>query len=236
MKPHAIALACLTLAATACETIDSGDLLTSGMAMNLTATTEGDGETEVSAVIRAGGLRSNTFVDLLGDDELNVTSGELASEMTKRQLGNLISYGADLPVDAAGTEFVVSLDRTVDAGAPSSTVTLPEPFAFGSTGDAFDADTNLAFDWTPANSTDEMEVLVDGDCIVLWAKELDGDPGAFEIPGDEINLIGDEPGTSCSVDITLRRVNGGSVDSAFEEGVAQGVQRRSFSATFSASE
>lgn len=236
MKPHVFLVASLALATTACETIDSGDLLTGGMSANITATADGSGSTDISTVLRAGGLRSNTFVDLQGDDLLSVTAGEQSADLSKQQLGNLISYTATLPVDAADTEFVVSLQRSVDDGAPSSTARLPEPFDFGETGDTFDASSNLAFDWTPSGTDDEMEVLVDGDCIIPWSRELDGDPGSFEIPGDEIESVSDEPGTSCSVDVTLRRVRGGSVDPAFEEGVAQGVQERTFQASFSQGE
>ena len=127
----------------------------------------------------------------------------------------------------------VALLRTVDQGAPASTFTLPAPFAFDTSGDAISPTQNLAFTWSPANTNDDMEVVIDGDCILPWSKELDGDPGSFEIPGEEIEPVG-EQGESCSVEVKLRRVRGGQLDAAFEEGgLVQGRQLRTFEATWS---
>lgn len=233
MKPHVLALAALTLATSACEDISSSDLLTSGMSAVVYGTADGSGETEVLVELRAGGRLSNTMVDLQGDDTLTAAAGEDSVSLSKQTLGNYHNYVGTLPVEAAGTEITVSLDRTVDAGAPSSVLTLPDPFEFGTTGDALGPAQDLQFDWTPAEGSDEMEVLVNGDCIVLWAKELDGDPGAFSIPGDEITVVGDEGGETCPITVTLRRARGGQLDAAFEEGgIVQGRQSRSFDASF----
>jgi len=233
MKPHILALAALTLGTAACEDISSSDLLTSGMSAVINGTTEGDGATRVAVELRAGGRLSNTMVDLQGDDQLTASAGDESVVLSKQSLGNYHNYVGELPVDSAGTEFVVSLERTVDAGAPASTFTLPEPFAFGSTGSDLGPNQNLQFDWTPSGEGDEMEVVVDGDCIVLWSKELDGDPGAYEIPGDDIDVLGDEGGETCDVTVTLRRVRGGQLDSGYGEGgLVQGRQVRSFEATF----
>ena len=210
MKPHVLTLAALTLAATACETIDSGDLLTGGMSAVITGEADGTGSTQISAVLRAGGMQSNTFVDLQGDDVLSASVGEESVELSKQQLLDLRSYVGTLPVDTADTEFTVTFERTVDAGAPASTFTLPDAFELGTTGDALSPTQNLAFDWTPANTSDEMEVFVDGDCILGWAKELDGDPGSYEIPGDDIELMVSRQGKPIvmSLSLAVRHVRG----------------------------
>jgi hypothetical protein len=215
----------LALSGTACTDIGSGSLLTSGMSAAIVGEADGSGSTEVSVVLKAGGVVSNTFVDLEGDDELTVSAGELTETCTARTLGVLHSYVATLPVDAEGTEFTVALTRTVDDGAPNSTFTLPAPIEDADFGTTLSSTQDLTLNWSPVTGTDEMEVIATGECIVAYGKELDGDPGSTVIPFDDVDVLGDEPGVSCQIDVTLRRVRGGQVDPAFGEGgIAQGRQ------------
>lgn len=230
-------LVALAALGTACEDIDSADLLTGGMSAVISGEADGSGETEVVAVLRAGGLTSNTLVDLTGDDELTATTGEQTLELQKRSLGVLHSYAATFDVDAVDTEFVVALNRSVDAGAPNSVFQLPEPFSIDSSSEAVTPTTTLDLTWSPSGTDREMELVVDGDCITVWAKEMDGDPGSYSVPGEELNVIGDEPGVSCELTATLRRVRGGEGDSAFGEGsLVQGAQIRRATANFAVGE
>lgn len=232
-----LALVALVLSMTACEDIESSDLLTGGMSAVISGEADGSGETEVVVVLRAGGFNSNTLVDLTGDDELVATVGETSQTLNKRSLGVLHSYASTFDVDAADTEFAIALNRTIDAGAPRSTFQLPEAFSIDTNDDALTPTNTMNLTWSPSGTDQQMELVVDGDCITAWATVLDGDPGSYDIPGDEIDVIGDEPGRSCNIKATLRRVRGGQGDPAFDEGVrVQGAQVRSATATFSAGE
>lgn len=229
-----VAIAALALAGSACTDISSDSLLTSGMSAVITGETEGEGETEVTVVLRAGGMASNTFVELSGDDSLLATSGEASATLTKQSLGVVHNYVATLPVDAEDAEFTIALQRSLDEGAPASTFTLPAPFSIEDHADGFTDTTTLDLTWTPSGSDEEVEIIVDGECIAVWSEELSGDPGAFSIPGDEIVVLGDEPGATCPVDITVRKVRGGTLDAGYGEGgLVQARQIRTVTATFS---
>lgn len=218
-------LGVITLSASACTDVGSGSLLTSGMSAVISGEADGSGETEISVVLRAGGIASNTFVELEGDDELTVTSGSESAALSKRSLGVLHSYVATLPVDAEDSVFTVALSRTVDDGAPNSTFELPAPIEGGTVGATLSDQEDLSVTWTAAQDGDEMEIVVNGECIVVYAKELDGDPGSTVIPHEDITPVGDEPGVSCEVDVTLRRVRGGQLDAGYGEGgIVQGAQ------------
>lgn len=222
---HVMILGVLTLSATACTDIGSGSLLTSGMSAVISGEADGTGDTEVTVVLRAGGIVSNTYVELEGDDELTVTSGAESATLSQRSLGAVHSYAATLPVDAEDSEFTVSLSRTVDEGAPASTFELPAPIGDMDGSAVFEPNADYTLSWTAAADGDEMEVVATGECIVAYARELTGDPGSLVIPHDDITPLGDEPGLACDVDIELRRVRGGQVDPGFGEGgLVQGAQ------------
>jgi hypothetical protein len=188
----------------------------------------------VVVLLRAGGLTSGTYVDLTGDDQLTATSGALSTILSKRSLGVLHSYAGSLEVDAENTPIEVAFTRTLDSGAPSSTLAIPKPFTITTFGEGLSSSQNLSFSWDPSGTADEMEFVVEGECILAFSKELDGDPGSAAIEHGDITPVGDEPGTSCQVTTTLRRVSGGTLDPAFEEGgVVQGIQSRKFTATYS---
>jgi hypothetical protein len=225
----------LALTAGACTDIGSSDLLTNGMSAVIIGEADGTGSTEVVTVLRAGGPTSTTFVELEGDDDLTVNvEGETAT-LTRRTLGSAHSYAASVPVDAPEATFTVALTRTIDAGAPANTFSLPAPFTVDEPAvDRFTSAEDLTITWDAANDFGgEMEVVVDGECIIPWSRELTGDPGSAVIPGGDLSFVGDEPGTSCQVEVEVRRVSGGELDPAFGEGgTVQGVQVRAVTVTF----
>jgi hypothetical protein len=224
----------LILLLTACTAITSDSLLTSGMSAIVTGEATGGTDTEVVVVLRAGGPTSNTFVDLTGDDVLSAKSGEQSVNLAKRSLGSLHSYAGTLPVSAENSEITISLTRTIDSGAPATVLTLPAPFTVTDHAETVSATQDLSFSWDPSGSTEEMEVVVEGECILAYTKELDGDAGSAAVEFEELTPIGEEAGTACQVTAKLRRVRGGQLDAAFEEGgVVQGIQSRSFTAQFS---
>ncbi|MBT3223778.1 MAG: hypothetical protein HN348_32315, partial [Proteobacteria bacterium] len=109
-----------------CADVESDDLLTSGMYAHLEVEALGDGTSRASAVLKAGGVNSNTYVDLTGDDALTAEFEGETQDMTKETVGNYHRYVADFDSDTAGETLTIVFSRTVDAGAPTSTLTLPD--------------------------------------------------------------------------------------------------------------
>ncbi|MCB9796949.1 MAG: hypothetical protein H6741_30060 [Alphaproteobacteria bacterium] len=213
----------------ACESVSSSDVLTSGMYANLSVTADGSGTSRALAILRVGGATSNTYVDLTGDDTLTVTVNEESQEFSRQALGDYIEYIADLDVDAAGTEFTIGLNRTVDEGAPASTMTLPEPFALSGPqeGGTMSRTADLTFTWEPSGESDAMSWSLSGDCFFDEVGSLDGDPGTVVVPGGTLESTDEDSPAACDAKFTLTRARTGSLDAGYGEGgKAEGLQER----------
>lgn len=222
------ALLLLPLALVACSDIDSADVLTSGMHATITGTAPGDGTTTIDVVLRAGGALSTTYVELTGDDQLlaNVDGGDPV-ELTELNLADFHGYNATLSSDSPEAVFEVAFVRTVDAGAPSSTLSVPEPFTIGELAQTASRAAELTITWTPSGSGDPMTVEVAGVCFEGVLVTLDDDPGTYTIPAGTLVTIEEAETDSCEAVVTLWRDQAGSVDAAYGEGgVVTGRQRR----------
>ena len=210
-----------------CADVDSNDLLTSGMYAHLEVEALGDGTSQALATLKAGGVNSNTYVDLTGDDELTAEFEGETVKMTKETVGNYHRYVADFDTDTAGETFTISFTRTVDGGAPQSTLTLPDAFDLDELVDTVNDDEDLVIAWTPSGSDDSMQVELNGDCVLWDAFDVQGDPGTYTVEAGDLTWINDEAPSSCKVDLTVHRFNAGTVDSGFGEGgKAVGKQKR----------
>lgn len=212
----------------ACSDIASEDLHTSGIYADILVSADGSGDSEVSAVLRAGGALSTTFVELTGDDQLTATYKEETKALTQTSLGTLHSFSASFDSADVGTDYLVALERSVDAGAPDTVIQLPEPFElteleiteFSRSGE------DLTIEWTPSGEGDPMYITVDGDCFLLWSEDISGDPGTFTVEAGSLEAVG-ETATNCEATVSLRRVRSGTLDSGFGEGgSALGQQER----------
>lgn len=215
----------------ACTDIDSESLLTSGMSAHITATATGDGDTTVAAVLRAGDLVSNVFVDLSEGDTLTATRGEEALSLARESVGSYHRYVARFDGDTPDVDHVVALARTVDEGAPNSVVALPEAFTVSGPTE-FSRAGDLAFTWEPSGTAEAMYVWVDGPCVFSYGESIIGDPGEWTIPGGTIEPLEDDPEASCNVSVRVTRTRLGQLDAGFGEGgLVEGVQSREFGAT-----
>jgi len=217
---------------TACTDVESDSVLTSGMYAGVVAESVGNGTTNVVAVLRVGGPTSTTFVDLIGDDELTATVDTDTQVMTGSNLGVLHSYSVEFEGDEPGTVYTVALNRTVDAGAPSSTMTMPEPFTLDPISD-FSRAEDLTITWAPSGSGEDMLLEMDGSCLFFWEGEIDGDPGTYTIPANTLEQATDDTEDSCTVTLRLWRRSVGTVDPAFDDGYARGRQLRTSAAVSS---
>lgn len=227
--------------ASACSELDSEDVLTTGVSPDFKVESAGNGDSTVSARLHAG-RSSLTYLQLTGDDNLTAKVGEETKDLTKTSGVdfNAPSYSADFAVDAAETEFTIAFVRTVDAGAPASTVKMPAPYE-------------------PTAPAEGAELSRENDDLVLTINEAAADPTTIQILGECIKSVDasiaagetsvtiakgtfvppedgeseEDPETkTCSVSVAFTRSRSGTLDPAFTEGGSiTASQRRSLSLT-----
>lgn len=220
------------IASAACADVGSSSVLTSGMSAVIRGVSEDGASTRVSTVLRAGGVTSTTFVRLEADDALTVNVGEETVPLVEASLGPLVSYLATVPAADPDATFTVAFDRTIDDGAPSSTFSLPEPFAITTDPGSIDPTQPVQVAWEPSGSTSQVVLEVTGDCVDGGLETLNGDDGVTTIPAGLLEQRGETPGASCEVTATISKIDGGQLDPAFGEGgSAQGVQQRAIAFT-----
>jgi hypothetical protein len=222
-------VALLALACT--ESVESTDIRTTGIYPEIEVVATGDGQSEVTVWLKTGGSNSNTYLDLKGDDTLEVTVD--GDTKTMDQSGD--SYEATFDVDAGGTEFTIAFLRgDADEDAPASVVTLPEPFEMmlgAST--ASRAEDDLEYTWEPEGDGN-LSWDLSGDCVSsdIGSTPDDGTNGIAA--GDIEPKFESDAEESCTAKLSLERAQKGTIDSAFTEGgniVAKQVRSKSFTST-----
>jgi hypothetical protein len=218
---RALVYCCLytsALTLSACGTTESGSLLTSGMSALISVGATGDDTTTVTTELFSGTPEQLIFVDLDDSDTLTATTQGQTMTLTKGQLATIIEYAATFTGDDSGDAFVVSLKRTVDAGAPSSTATLPDTFTLGAAPTSQSRASALTLTWSPSGSTDAMTWQASGDCITTASGTIAGDPGTVTIPAATLTAIQGQSTASCSVTMTVFRSRAGTLDAHFGDG------------------
>jgi hypothetical protein len=206
----------------ACENVDSEDVMTDGIYADINAFATGDGNTTVRAALRVGGGASNTFLEMVGDDQLLASMGEGDPvEMGEKSFLGSRWYTAEFDADAEDTEFNVAFERTVDEPAPESKMTMVAPFeltAPASSAEYSRATDDIEITWDASGSSDDMIVNIDGDCVQLYHEDLSGDTGSFTVVAGTLDPAQDQDDETCSVTIELIRHRDGNLDPAYGEG------------------
>jgi hypothetical protein len=193
-----------------CGTTNSSNLLTKGISASITASTDGTGTTKVSASLFNGVPSQLIFVDLEGTDTLTATHGSSNQPMQKEQLGNIIVYSTTFATGNAGDSFTIDLMRTVDAGAPSSTTTLPAAFTLGTVATQASRAQAMTVTWSPTATGDQMSWKVTGTCI----NDANGstvDNGTMTIAANTL-IPQQGAATSCTATLTIQRSQPGTLD------------------------
>lgn len=228
--------------ASGCTAVESEDVTTGGMYATFRAIVEDNG-TRVGGNLNVGGSGSNaTNVELSGDDTLEATVGDDTRVMAKNPEIIDINdphYSAFFDgVVAADTPVKVALKRSVDGGAPSSTVTLPsEPDADLPSG-AVARTAEIVIAFAAGDDDERTTITIEGECFQSVAQAVQGDDatsvtfaaGALLEPEPKEGEAPVEP-ASCEASVTVMRTRTGSVDPAFEEG-GEFVSTRLQDATF----
>lgn len=226
-------LCVLALLASGCTKIESSDLLTSGIYADLSARSTGTGTTTVYATLYLGNPSNLQFVDLTGNDHLIASYGGQHMAMNETVFLNIVTHAAEFSTDAEGAAFEIALQRSVDAGAPKSTVTLPAAFTLNPAPATASRAAPLALSWSSSASTDAMAWKATGACIGDTQGTITGDPGSWMIQaGTFTKRDGQNIADSCMVTITMTRSRAGVVDSHYGKGgTAVGIQERTVSVT-----
>src|SRR5512140_2449181 len=226
-------LCVLALLASGCAKTESSDLLTSGIYADLSAHSTGMGTTTVYATLYVGNPSNLNYVELTGNDQLIASYGGQHKTMNQAELLNIVSHAAEFSTDAEGAAFEIALERSVDAGAPKSTVTLPAAFTLNPAPATASRAAPLMLTWSSSASTDAMAWKVTGACIGDTEGTITGDPGSWMIQaGTFVKRQGQNIADSCMVTITMTRSRTGVVDSHYGKGgTAVGIQERTVSLT-----
>jgi hypothetical protein len=212
--------ACALLLTTACETMESADIRTSGVHARIEVEADGSGESVVRTTLLSGGRSSNTYLELSGGDRLVATAAGIEKELVEsRTEFDQVHYVAGIPKDGGGTAFTVAFERPSGNGddAPDSHVVLPPPFhltapASGALLEPATQALRIAWDRV---ATDPVDVTVEGDCLDTWERHFDTDPGFVDIPARKLSTWGTE---SCHADVTVARTRHGDLDPHFGGG------------------
>ena len=230
MNPKILGLPLLVMSLAACESVDSTAVTTAGLYADITATADGSGSTRTTAILKVGGPTSNTYVDLIEPDSLEVTQAEDTQTMSKVSVGDYREYVADFDVDEEDTEFAVALLREVDEGAPNSVVRLPATFELtepaADTSFSRDSD-DLVISWSGTDDA-TMRADITGDCFSVDSVDIDVDDGTVSFLAGSLEPYEDKVDETCDAVVTVWRTRAGELDPNYGEGgVARGVQVRS---------
>jgi hypothetical protein len=209
----------------ACGTSESGALLTKGISADMSVTATGSSTVHVGAELFEGNPDQLIFVDLQSGDQLLADAGGQLVPLSKSELLNIISYDADLPAGNLGDPITIAFERQVDAGAPTSTATLPDPFTL----DPVAATTSRAAAMTVTYSppgTDDVTWQASGDCIQTATGSIPTDSGSIAIAAGTLVATPSQPTATCQVTLTVSRQRAGTLDPHFEGGSILGEQAR----------
>lgn len=227
-------LAGMSIAAVACTDVKSEEVTTAGMYLDYTVVTQGEGTgSDVSTLLRVGGVTSTTYVDLSEGDQLSVAVNDEEAVLNQVSLGVVHSYVQRFVADTEGSEFALSFDRADQTGAPSSIATLPAPFevtlpeenaTFSRSNDAGE----IVVTWDNA-SDDRVNISVHGDCFASYFALDEADAGTHVIPLSYFKENEYDSVSSCTGEVSIERSRTGSVDAEFGGGKSRGIQLRTVS-------
>jgi hypothetical protein len=207
---------------TACTKVDSEDILTHGMNAQIEARGDAFGNTTVTTTLYLGDPINLNFVELSSGDELIATNGANSKPMQESSILNITSYSAQFSTNVADEEFEVAFIRTVDNGAPSSTVTIPDPFDIEPYTNSVSRAADMTIAWS-APGSDKMEWSVSGSCIDAAGAALQADTGGALLQAGTIKKRmstgpNDVVPESCEATLQLTRSRDGDLDPGYGKG------------------
>lgn len=228
----------LTLCVTACTTVDSDNVLTSGLSVQMTATADGRGSVFIRTTFYVENPGKLTYLELEGDDQVMAYGPNGArKQLRESQLLGTTTYLAEFEEEDGGSEYVVELSRSIDEGAPDSRITLPQAFSITNIehGDEPGSEGAIVAEWSPANQGDDMDYQLKGDCIQTKSGSIEGDPGSLTLAKRDLVFLDETTlGPTCKLSLVLTRSRSGVVDPNYGHG-GDAVGQQTRTAEFSLS-
>jgi hypothetical protein len=227
----------LFVSAAACTDLQSADLKTAGMSTTMSVTADGTGLTTVTAQFNVDDNPTD-FVNLSSGDSAIAQAGGQSQTMSESNALGDISYQASFSgLDSGGMQYTIALQRTSDVSAPSSTVTMPDPFTITSPTSSSSysrATGDIVVTYSTAGVDDTMSWSVSGICVNGASGVASGDTGTFTIARGNLVPIGGGDSGTCQATLTMTRSRNGQVDPHYGSGgtiVAQHVRSVEFNST-----
>jgi hypothetical protein len=214
----------LGLTISACTKVDSTDVTTHGMSGDMKVVTDSTGKSDVTVYLQQGDINSLAFIDLKGSDKLTVTAaGSTTKTLDRYSLLNVVSYSASFTgLGQPNTEYDIAFQRSVDAGAPKSSCTVPTDFTITSPAASASfarATQDIVVTYSSSGTADQMRYELSGTCIKTASGTLTSDSGTFTIKKtDVIPDTADDTSASCDITLDLKRARTGTLDAGFGKG------------------
>jgi hypothetical protein len=205
-------LASSALLAACSASTSSRNIRTAGVVALVDVTSTSAGQSVVDTELVIGGANSNTNVVLEGGDALQA---EAAGQRVPMGVAGKGEYTARFAVSEG--EFLVALVRDVDAPAPSSRGTMGLPFELTPLDHAISrAGESLTISWTPVDPEAQVELELEGDCLIHEQRTLGADTGQASFAPGELRAWKNKAALTCPVTATVRRTRTGSTDPALD--------------------
>ena len=187
------------------ESVDSRDVTTHGMSLELKVTNDGS-KSHVEAALHVGSYQTYTYAKLTEGEQLILTDPS-GDKRALSFIGNndAAKYGAD--VATSGGSYLLDFIRVKGAAsALGNKVELPAGFTVNPVGNTSRKEP-LTFTWDAAAGTNAtMSYSLKGNCIQSHLpKSIIGDPGTFTIAGGELQATAGKTDESCVLTLTVTR-------------------------------
>jgi len=190
----------------------SRNIRTAGVVALIDVTSQAPGQSSLDTELVIGGANSNTNVILEGGDAL---SADAAGQHQPLGVQGKGEYGARFPTSEG--EFVVALARDVDAPAPNSRGTLGPAFDIAAIDRPISRATDaLTITWTPVDAEAQVEIELEGDCLIHEQRSLGPDSGSASFAPATLRAWKKQETQTCPVMAKVTRTRLGTTDPALD--------------------
>lgn len=186
------------------ESVDSQDVTTHGMSLELDVVNDGQ-KSKVYAALHVGSWESLVWARLSSGDQLIVVDPAGARQaLSILNTSGKTAYGVDLA--AMEGEFKLDFIRAKGASALGNKVTVPPAFTVVAPA-MHSRKEPLTFTWNAApGSGAEMRYSLTGPCISSHVpRSISGDPGTFTINAGDIKPVTGKEMESCQLTLKMTR-------------------------------
>lgn len=183
------------------ESVDSQDVTTHGMSLELDVVNDGS-KSKVYAALHVGSWQSTVWARLSTGDKLIINDPAAGQQqLSVVSTAGKTAYGAELA--AMDGEFKLDFIREKGASALGNKVTVPASFTLATPATAKRTEP-LTFTWGAASGS--MAYSLTGTCIQSHlSKSIVGDPGTFTINAGEIKALAGKEMESCQLTLKVTR-------------------------------